>query len=133
MQALSGTFGSLLMPGTPYVPIGELRQWDMTADADLYDASVLGDTWRERVSGLKQWGGTAAGYYALVDDITGQRVLYNALVNNNSVVLVMQTKQGGGSFEGTAFLTQCAVSNPVDGLITINFAFTGTGSLQVNF
>lgn len=131
MTALAGTFGSVYMPGTPTVPIAEIRQWSLTTTADNYDASVLGDTWREFVSGLKGWSGQLTGFYALVTDTTGQRLLYDALINNSSVVLIMQTAPGGGAFEGTAHLTQSNVSDPVDNLITIDFSFVGTGSLQV--
>ncbi len=129
--ALAGTFGSVYIPGTPTVPIAELRQWDLTTTADNYDASVLGDTWREFVSGLKGWSFTLTGFYALVTDTTGQRLLYSTLINNGSIVVVFSTKAGGGSFEGTAHLTSSAVSGPVDNLITINFAGVGDGSLQV--
>ncbi len=128
--ALAGTFGSVYIPGTPLTPIASLRSWDMTITADNYDASVLGDTWREFVSGLKGWNGTMSGYYSLVTDPNGQGVLFNALTNNSSVVCVFQTVQGGGSLEGTVHLTQAQISDPVDNLITMNFTYVGTGSLQ---
>jgi predicted secreted protein len=131
MAALAGTGGSVYIPGTPTVPVAQIRQWALTTSAGIYDASVLGDKWREFVAGLNTWTGTLTGYYALTTDLTGQRLLYAALVNNTTVVLVFSTVAGGGSFEGTAFITQSNVSDPVDNLITIDFSFTGTGSLQV--
>ncbi len=129
--ALAGTFGSVYLPSTPLAPIAELRSWSLNTTADNYDASVLGDTWREFVSGLKGWSGNMTGFYALTTDTNGQRVLYSALINNTSVVVVFQTAQGGGSFEGTVHLTSANVSAPVDNLITLDFSFVGTGSLQV--
>lgn len=119
------------MPGTPNTPVAQLNNWSITATSGNYDASVLGDTWRNFVSGLKGWSGSLAGFYSLVSDPLGQKVLYNALVNNLTLVGVFQTVQGGGSFEGSFHVISSAVSNPVDGLITINFDFQGTGSLQV--
>lgn len=130
-QALAGTFGSVYIPGTPVVPVAEIRVWNLTVTAGNYDASVLGDTWMEFVSGLKGWSGTLTGFYALTTDLTGQRLLMSALVNNTSIVLQMQTAPGGGGFEGTAHVISSATSNPVDNLVTIDFAFQGTGSLQV--
>jgi predicted secreted protein len=130
-MALAGTYGSVYIPGTPTVPIAQLRSWALTTTKDNYDASVLGDTWREFVGGLKGWSGTLSGYYALTTDTTGQRLLYAALVNNTQVVLVLSVAAGGGSFEGTAYITQSNVSDPVDNLITIDFSFVGNGSLQV--
>ena len=46
------------------------------------------------------------------------------------VVAVFQTAQGGGAFEGNINITQVTVSDPVDNLISMNFTFVGTGSLQ---
>jgi len=128
--ALAGKGGTLYLPGTPTVPVANIRQWDLTVTADNYDASVLGDTWRHFVHGLQGWNGTITGYYDLVNDTTGQLVIFDALVGAGFVVLVMQTSPGGGQFEGTAVITQAAVSDPVDNLISLNFTFVGTGSLQ---
>lgn len=130
-QALAGTFGSASLVGTPNAPIAELTTWGITTTAGNYDASVLGDTWSEFVSGLKGWSGSLQGFYSLTTDIAGQRVLYNALVNNLALVGYFLTVQGGGAFEGTFHVISSAVSNPVNGLITIDFQFQGTGSLQV--
>lgn len=130
-MALAGTYGSVYIPGTPTVPITQIRSWALTVAKDNYDASVLGDEWREFIGGLKGWSGTLNGYYNLVADTTGQRLLMNAIVNNLTVVLVLSTKAGGGSFEGTANITQSNVSDPVDNLISIDFSFVGHGSLQV--
>lgn len=131
MAALAGARGSVYLPSTPTVPIAQIRQWSLNTSAGIYDASVLGANWREFVAGLNTWTGQLSGYYALTTDTTGQRLLYSALVNNNTIVIVMSVAAGGGSFEGTAFVTQSNVSDPVDNLITIDFSFTGTGSLQV--
>ncbi len=92
---------------------------------------MLGDSWRHFVHGLRGWNGSLQGYYDLVNDTTGQQALFNAMiVNDTTVVLVLQTAAGGGQFEGTANITQIQVSDPVDNLISINFTFVGTGSLQ---
>lgn len=128
--ALAGKGGTVYIPGTPTVPITDVNQWTITVDAGNYDASVLGDNWRHFVPGLRGWNGTINGYYNLVLDTTGQYVLYSALLNSNQVVLQLQTVAGGGLFEGTANITQFAVTDPVDGLITIDFTFVGSGSLQ---
>jgi|SRR5579859_3124967 len=128
--ALAGKNGSVYLPGTPFNPIAQLRQWDITIDAGNYDASVLGDSWRHFVQGLRGWNGTMQGYYDLENDTNGQLVLYHGLVNAQTVVAVFQTAQGGGAFEGTVNITQISVSTPVDNLISMNFTFVGTGSLQ---
>ncbi len=128
--ALAGKGGTVYIPGTPLTPVANVHQWTLTVDAGNYDASVLGDSWRHFVPGLRGWNGQINGYYDVVLDTTGQYLLYNALLTSASVVINMQTAPGGGFFEGTVNITQFAVSDPVDGLITLDFTYVGTGSLQ---
>lgn len=128
--ALAGKGGTVYIPGTPLTPIANVHTWSLTVDAGNYDASVLGDTWRHFIPGLRGWNGAINGYFAVTTDPTGQLVLYNAILGGTSVVLVMQTTPGGASYEGTANITQIAISDPVDNLITLDFTFVGTGSLQ---
>lgn len=128
--ALAGKGGTVYIPGTPVTPIADIHQWTLTIDAGNYDASVLGDSWRHFVPGLRGWNGTIAGYYDVTLDTNGQFALYNACLTSGTVVIVMQTAPGGGAFEGTVNITQMAITDPVDGLITLDFTFVGTGSLQ---
>lgn len=130
--ALAGKGGSLYIPGTPNVPIASIQSWDLSIDAENYDATVLGDDWKEFVAGLRGWNGSATGFYNIVTDTTGQRQLYNALLNGTTLALQMQTAAGGGMFEGLTNITNCAIADPVNGLITIKFTFVGNGSLQHN-
>jgi ABC-type nitrate/sulfonate/bicarbonate transport system substrate-binding protein len=128
--ALAGKGGSVYIPGTPTVPIAQVSDWTCQMDADNYDASVLGDSWRHFVPGLRGWQGRISGYYDFVQDTTGQFTLLTAYMNSNPVVVIMQTAPGGGQFEGTVNITQISVADSVRGLITAEFTYVGTGSLQ---
>lgn len=128
--ALAGKGGTVYIPGTPVTPIADVHEWTLKIDAGNYDASVLGDSWRHFVPGLRGWSGSISGYYDVVLDTNGQQVLYNACLNSGTVVIVMQTVAGGGSFEGTVNITTMTITDPVDGLITLVFDYVGTGSLQ---
>jgi hypothetical protein len=128
--ALAGKGGSVYIPGTPTVPVANVNQWTLSVDAGNYDASVLGDSWRHFIPGLRGWNGTINGYWDVVLDLTGQFVLHNALLTSASVVVNLQTAPGGGAYEGTVNITTFAMTDPVDGLITLDFTFVGTGSLQ---
>jgi hypothetical protein len=132
--ALAGKGGTVYIPGTPVTPIANVHQWTLTVDAGNYDASVLGDSWRHFIPGLRGWNGTINGYWDITLDPNGQQVLHTALLNSGSAVIVLQTSPlaGGGSYEGTVNITQFAITDPVDGLITIDFTYVGTGSLQHN-
>lgn len=128
--ALAGKGGSIYVVGTPDVPMANVNTWTLNVEAGNYDASVLGDSWRHFVPGLRGWNGTVNAYYSVTTDPTGQLVFYNALFNGTQVVVQMQTSPTGGFFEGTCNVTGFAVSDPVDNLITLDFTFVGSGSLQ---
>jgi len=128
--ALAGKGGTVYIPGTPVTPIADIHEWTLKIDAGNYDASVLGDSWRHFVPGLRGYSGAISGYYDVVNDVNGQQVLYTNMLNSLPVVVVFQTVAGGGSFEGTVNITTMTITDPVDGLITLVFDYVGTGSLQ---
>lgn len=130
--ALAGKGGTVYIPGTPTVPVANINQWTLAIDAGNYDASVLGDSWRHFVPGLRGYNGSISGYWAVGSDTTGQKVFQDNMLTSASVVIVLQTAAGGGQYEGTVNITALSMSDPVDGLITIDFTFVGTGSLQAN-
>lgn len=130
--ALAGKGGTVYVPGTPVQPVANVHQWTLAVDAGNYDASVLGDSWRHFIPGLRGWNGTINGYWDVTLDTTGQLLLHNAILNSGSVVIVLQLAPGGGSYEGTVNITTFSVTDPVDGLITLDFTYVGTGSLQHN-
>lgn len=130
--ALAGKGGTVYIPGTPTVPVANINQWTLSIDAGNYDASVLGDSWRHFVPGLRGFNGAINGYWAVGTDPTGQKVFQDNMLTSSSVVIVLQTVAGGGQYEGTVNITNMAISDPVDGLITLDFTYVGTGSLQAN-
>lgn len=130
--ALAGKGGTVYIPGTPTVPVANINQWTLSIDAGNYDASVLGDSWRHFVPGLRGYNGSISGYWAVGVDTTGQKVFQDNMLTSASVVIVLQTAAGGGQYEGTVNIVTLSMSDPVDGLITIDFTFVGTGSLQAN-
>lgn len=130
--ALAGKGGTVYIPGTPTQPVANINNWTLSIDAGNYDASVLGDSWRHFVPGLRGWNGAINGYWDVGLDTTGQKVFQDNMLTSTSVVIVMQVVAGGGQYEGTVNITNMAISDPVDGLITLDFTYVGTGSLQSN-
>ena len=128
--AYSGNKGSVIIPGTPNAPIGEITTWQIQVDRENYDQSVLGDDWKRYVLGMAGWTGSLTGFYAIVSDPTGQEVVYNNLFVGNTMVCVFVAGNSGGQFEGTVDVTQMTVGNPHNNLISIAFNFTGNGSMQ---
>lgn len=130
--ALAGKGGTVYIPGTPVQPVANINNWTLSIDAGNYDASVLGDSWRHFVPGLRGWNGAINGYWAIGTDPNGQQIFQDHMLTSQSVVIVLQTQPGGGQYEGTVNITAMAITDPVDGLITLDFTYVGTGSLQAN-
>ena len=128
-QALAGTGGRAYLGATPNVLILGIKQWDLTVQADNYDASVLGDVWYENVPGLKKWNGKLTGWYELVTDTTGQGALLSAILNGTQPYLELALADAS-YFYGQASITDGTMSNPVNNIVTLDWTFVGSGPLS---
>lgn len=126
---IAGTNGLLKISGTPDTTVGEIKAWTLEIDRDVYDASVLGDTWAESVMGLGHWTGTMTGFYSVSTDV-GQTLIQNALINQTAlyVKFINQTD----TYEGRVHVSKISLNNPVDGIATFDVEFTGSGQLFVS-
>ena len=123
---IAGTNGLLKVAGTPNVTVGEIKAWSIEIDRDVYDASVLGDTWAESVMGLGHWTGTLTGFFSVSTD-AGQTLIQNAVLNQLSLYCEFITATN--TYEGQVHVSKISVENPVDGITTFNCEFTGSGPL----
>lgn len=124
---IAGTGGTVYVVGTPDVLLGEVKQWDLEIDREVYDASTLGVTTRRKVGGLGDWKGKLTGFYAVSTD-QGQTLLQNAVLNYG-VVLYLQLKTSTNTYEGNAIPSRIDISNPVDGITTFDVEFEGSDPL----
>ena len=129
---LAGRGGSVVLPGTPLVPVAYLRTWSLQIDAANLDTSALGDFWRNFVpgGGFRTWQGSCTGFYVIDQDTNGQAVIQNAILTGITLTMQFQTAQGRGYYEGVTNITQQAIVDDAEQMITAAWTFVGTGSLQ---
>jgi len=123
MPAISGSGGYVKEGSTA---VAEIHEWNATINADLYDSTVFGDSWKESVAGLKGATGSVMGYWMLSD--TGQTALQNAILGGTTLTLHL-SPNGTNEFAGSAFISQLQEKAPVNGLVEVTFAFTFTGAV----
>jgi len=108
--------------------IGGAHEWDLTINADLYDATDFASAgWKTYIAGLKGGSGTIARYFIdayfinllLTGSVRGILALYVSTVS-------------GARYEGYAYLNQLGQKTPVNGLVEDSMSFTIDRSLYYN-
>src|SRR5436309_2293169 len=124
--AIAGKGGSVRVVGTPDTTIGEIAEWTCEVDRENYDSTALGADFKTNVIGLGSWQGTMKGFFAISTD-TGQTILQNAIINGSTIYVELRTSTN--VYEGQVNPTKVSVGNPVGGLVSFEFDFTGSGAL----
>jgi hypothetical protein len=122
MAVISGRYGSVdFSAGQTYI-----KSWTLDYKADLYDSTNFDDSsgGRSYVSGFTGWNGSYEGFYS-----TG-----NTAVPGASAKITLRTSSTGTNdlYYGDAIIIGMAVGTGVDGLITQNYTFQGTGALATS-
>jgi predicted secreted protein len=124
MAAIVGLTGSVLIGANT---VALLNDAEITPSADILDKTSFGDTWKTKLSGLKDWTAKASGSFDFTDT-NGQKALWDAFVNGTTVSLKL-TPDGTQNFTGTALVKSPPIKTSVDALVSVEFDFEGTGAL----
>lgn len=126
----AGKDGSVVIPGTPNLPIGKLTDWSISVSGDNLETTSLGDQWQTFIQGVKGWQGKISGYM-IADEDTSQGAVMNALLTGNGdLVLQLQLGQGRGYFEGLTKVTNMNVGVNVKNPESFDASFVGNGQLN---
>lgn len=101
--------------------------FDLEISAELIEALSLGDEWRNRVPGIKDWNATLDGS-ASFDSDTEQKTILDAIYDGAIVTLGFYLNPTT-YFEGPAYIETCSVSVTADGKADISFSAQGAGAL----
>ena len=116
------------------VVMSNITSWDCTINADVAEATAMGDTWKTRTVGFKDWSATVTGY---LDDggldvplATGGT---EALGENTPARLELYFDHEGGAaaeilLYGTGTCTDIATSMDANGNPTVTYSFVGQDS-----
>lgn len=132
-KAIAGFTGFLDISedgGATFIRFGELRELTLTIEMDPIDVTSH-DTapWREFITGLKQFTGSAEGLY--IDPDVGQDAVRSALLGSTELKARFIPKVGSGlpRFDGDILITNYEQSMPNDDADAVSIEIQGNGAL----
>lgn len=132
MAAIIGYSGSCTAGGSA---VGVAKAWSVDINGETVDVTDFASGgWKKSVSTLKSWSGSITVIFDGGED-AGVAALIAGLTAGSSVALVLTTgATGTGSaetFTGDANITSMPVTQDVNGIVEVSFAFEGTGALTL--
>lgn len=124
MTALSGIGGNFKVSTNT---VAEIDKWSLDISAELLETQSFGDTWKEKIAGLKEWSGSGEGRWDMTDT-TGQKALQDALLGGTTVAVRLYV-DADTYYSGNAFIKQISPSAELAGTVDVQFQFEGTGAL----
>ena len=120
MASISGKNGKVTMASADT----QVKNWSLNYDAGLYETTNFDDSgYRTYITGFTGWDGTYECNYSSS----------NSAVPGATGTIVLRTSTGAtGYWSGSVVITNMTVNTPVDGLVTQNYTFQGTGALTAN-
>ena len=126
MATFSGTDGVVEIGGTALV---EVRSFTVNQNSETIDDTVMGDSWRTHLAGLKTWDGTVE---VIWDD---SDVTAESLIAGASVTLTLCPEgdtTGDYTISGTATVTGVSQTQGYDNtVVSRTFTFQGSGAATI--
>jgi hypothetical protein len=123
---IKGTLGSLKIATNV---IAEIKNWSLDFSYDLVDTTSFGDVAKESSSTIYSWSGSASGSYDITDS-NGQLAAQTAWLAGTVLAMRFYT-DSTHYYSGNAFVNP-SFSAAVDGIVEVNYSFTGSGALSYN-
>ena len=110
------------------VTVANLQKWSLSIKADKKDTTAFQATgdWMTQLPTIKSWTASAEGNLDPTDT-TGQVALLNGL--GNTFAVTFNTDPTLHKWAGSAILTGIDPAADATGLVTIKFAFEGSGAI----
>jgi len=108
------------------VAVAHVQNWSLTVTADVVESHGMGDTWKERLVGHKDWNAQLAVLWDETD--AGQ----GALDEGAAVTLDLYPEGDGAGdtyFSGAGKVTQVGRSASLDGRVEATMSVAGNGAL----
>lgn len=124
MTTFTGQFGTVKLGANL---VAEIKQFEVTVEADTQDTTVMRATWKTNKASHKSWNGSMDVLYDSTDT-NGQAVL----VVGSTVNLLMYPSNdttGSAELSGDAIVTSRAIKTSYDGMVEMSIQFLGTGAL----
>jgi predicted secreted protein len=124
MAALAGTSGLVKIAANT---VALMDHWEVNPQADILDITSFGDTWHNKLAGLKDWTAKISGKYDHTDT-NGQAAIWTAFLAGTSVTPRF-TIDGTHYLSGNALIKSFGPKVAVDGLEEIEIVFEGIAAL----
>lgn len=125
MAAESGINGSVVLGANSVLNISE---WSIDIKNNIQDSTAFGDTWEQKLPGLKGATGNLKGLLN-VGDTTGQALLKTAVLAGTTVALILYNN--ANHYDFTAFIDGLKTDNKVDGVCEVEFSFVADGAVTL--
>jgi hypothetical protein len=121
MASISGKNGSVTFSsGDTYV-----KSWTLDYNADLYETTNFDDSgYRTYITGFTGWSGSYDANYSTANTAVPG--------TTGKITLKSSTETAGGVWYGDVYITGMTINIPVDGLVTQNYTFQGSGILATS-
>ena len=119
MAVLTGKSGTIVF-ATGYV--AHCNSWTVEFDTDVFEDTALGESWRTKVVGLNNWGGS---YDCALDEASCTSVLDLAVGEVEAAATF--TYAAGGTIVGNIVITGASLNTSTTAVNTITFTFAGSG------
>lgn len=135
-MALAGKGGSVKFSsstgGTPAL-VGDLREWTMNVEADMFEISTFGSSgWKQFQPNLNGAQGTVSGYWNVENSTTMKAMQDHILTQSTDPatldLLVANTEANG--YTGSAWVTGIQPQAAVDGIVAFNANVTFDGAVS---
>ena len=101
--------------------IGQAYEWELSPSANIYDVSVFGNGWKQKVSGLKDASAKASSYF-----VDGTLL---GLLGSRFVIIFYAAFSAGTRFEAFAWLKTDPTKVGVDAVISEELDFDVDGTV----
>jgi predicted secreted protein len=126
MAAIAGYNGSFRIAANA---VGDITEFSLDIERGIEADTAFGDSWDTQVQTLKRWSGTAKGFWR-VDSDTYQLALQTALLNGTDAAIRLYP-DSDSYYSGNAVIGNISTGATVDGLVEVEFSFTGNGALTL--
>lgn len=132
-MATTGKFnGTSLLVYVDGTAVAHATSHTLNVSADMIDATTKSSAgWKDILPGLREWSIDAEGLVAW-DATEGVEEAFADITGRTQVVVKFSTEvTGDARFTGSAYVSQCNISAPLEDVVSYSISFAGDGALTL--
>lgn len=113
-----------------YSTVAEINDVDTPFEADNIDVTTFGDSYIERIQGLKDASWSLSGFYDPTDT-NGQVAIRSAWAGDTTLYARVSYDGGVTTFKQQVKVSSFGISAAVDGAVEVSIDLEGTGTVTI--